>query len=148
MNAATTSRILSEEEEAQASKFEAELEQVEARAVWLKKVIASYRGTPEIRWRKEIRYCILKYADGNPPSLATSNELADCVANVNGLDKADRNIKVKISTSLSLMFSNPKKREVGRITSNNGEDYLYGDLRFFEEDGETLKAEYQHMKKY
>jgi len=94
-----------------------------------------------IKWRKEIRDCL----ENRSSILSTSAEIADCVAERNGL-VADRNIKVKISTTLSLMF---KEGEIGRLPFDGETDFKYGDKKYFLEESERkftiLRIEYSDL---
>lgn len=90
-----------------------------------------------LKWRKEVRDCL------NLPHkfLLTSNEIASCVAVRNKLDAVDRNIKTKISATLSLLYS---EKEIGRILEPNGREFLYGRSDYFEPDMVTIKREYEN----
>ena len=91
-----------------------------------------------IKWRAEIRMCITPL-DPKKFYLATSSEISSCIAINNNIQVITRDIKSKISSTLSLMF---KEREVGRYGGENGKDYQYGISNFFESDMVTLKKEY------
>lgn len=94
-----------------------------------------------IKWRKAIRYCLT-----GAKQLLRSVDIAEFIALENRLPAADRNIKMKVSTTLSLMFAEGK---VGRVSLANGDrDYYYGFIDYFSDDKETLKSEFVNMLKW
>lgn len=93
-----------------------------------------------IKWREEIRNCI---TTTQPLQfyLANSNQIARCIAYNQGLEIINRDVRSKISSTLSLMF---REGEIGRTGGENGKDFLYGIEKFFEQDMITLKKEYRN----
>ena len=85
--------------------------------------------TVNLKWRSEIRKCL----NESPLPLATLNNLADCIATNNHI-KVDRNLKLKISSTLSLMFN---EGEIGRYIRANEREYSYGNKEYFiaDQDG-------------
>src|SRR5258708_7097630 len=83
-----------------------------------------------IKWRDEIRRCITPEND-NDFYLATSSQISSCLCSYNDVEVITREIKSKISSTLSLMFG---EGEIGRMGGKNGRDYLYGVAKFFEDD--------------
>lgn len=80
-----------------------------------------------IIWRNEIRNWFKVSNAKHQFYLATTNEIVSCLAYRKGL-KINRDIKVKISTSLSSMFQEGK---IGRVTGQSGRNHLYGYKRVF-----------------
>lgn len=91
-----------------------------------------------IKWRDEIRTCITPH---NPEIfyLATSSQIASCIAYKFDIKAITRDIKSKISSTLSLMF---REGRIGRMGDVNGKDFMYGVIDFFENNKTTLKNEY------
>jgi hypothetical protein len=139
------------------SYYENELEKVEGVANELKSKISFLKkkmrnnNTVEIsdfnmklaniKWRSEIRKCITP-SDPNQFYIATSTQIAQCISYNNELEIINRDIKGKISSTLSLMW---KEGEIGRCGSENGKDYYYGIAKFFEPNKSmtNLKKEYE-----
>jgi Rps23 Pro-64 3,4-dihydroxylase Tpa1-like proline 4-hydroxylase len=92
-----------------------------------------------IRWRTAIREC-LAVKESHQFYLTNSNYIARCIAWHHSLEIINREIKSKISSTLSLMF---REGEIGRFGGENGKNYLYGLKKFFESDMTTLKKMYK-----
>jgi len=92
-----------------------------------------------VRWRASIRQC-LAVKQPHKFYLFDSNHIARCIGWRHGLEIINREIKSKVSSTLSLMF---REGEIGRFGGENGKYYLYGIEKFFEPDMITLKKEYK-----
>lgn len=75
-----------------------------------------------LKWRKEIIECLEINNSNGRKAIYTSLEIAECVAQRNKLEFIDRNIKTKISTTLSLMH---KDKRVGRVQIPNTNEFYY-----------------------
>ncbi|TCD13948.1 hypothetical protein EZ456_24870 [Pedobacter psychrodurus] len=84
-----------------------------------RKILAYLNEKPtssiNLKWREEVRHCLNKRK-----SILSSNEISECVCIRHNVEP-DRNIKLKIATTLSKMFD---EGEIGR--SGNNRDYKYG----------------------
>jgi len=92
-----------------------------------------------IKWRSEIRSCITPENPKEQFYIATSTQIASCIAYRNDLEIINRDIKSKISSTLSSMF---KEGEIGRFGGDFGKDYLYGIKEFFNSDSVTISPKY------
>lgn len=94
-----------------------------------------------IKWRESILWCL--DVDDNPEFfLKTALALSECVAYKNAID-VNADIKLKIGTTLSIMHRIGK---IGRISFRNSS--YYGLAKYFNEDLQTLKPEYEkNLKK-
>lgn len=134
------------------SHYERELSKAEQEVAKIKRTLSALRKSlrgdaplpitdldlalANIKWRKEIRHCLTLSTDFH---LMSSNEIAACVVKTNNLPGIDRNIKTKVSSTLSLMH---KEGEIGRVRLKHTADFFYGIKEYFESDLTTLKAEY------
>ncbi|MGN6604449.1 MAG: hypothetical protein ACTHK8_18465 [Ginsengibacter sp.] len=96
-----------------------------------------------IKWRDEIRRCITP--ENDEFSLATSSEISSCIAYNHNIEILTREIKSKISSTLSLMF---REGEIGRVGGENGKDYLYGVKEYFNSDGITINIKFKDCFKW
>lgn len=93
----------------------------------------------DIKWRTAIRQC-LAVKEPDQFFLSNSSHIARCISGHHNLEIMNREIKSKISSTLSLMF---REGEIGRFGGENGKNYLYGIEKFFENDMTTLKKKYK-----
>ncbi|MFW0717498.1 hypothetical protein [Pedobacter sp. N23S346] len=104
--------------------FNYKLRFAEIEAESFRKILAYLNEKPtlsiNLKWREEIRYCLNKRK-----SILSSNEISECVCIRHNIEP-DRNIRLKISTTLSKMFD---EGEIGR--SGNNRDYKYGLKKLF-----------------
>lgn len=127
--------------------YEDELDKAVKRVGWLRNVISAFRGDGEraakrtsdgasvaLKWRSEVRRCL-----NGQNVLVTSSDVADCVA-VRNTIPVDRNIRLKVSTTLSTLYN---EGEIGRYARDGERDYYYGLRNYFENDGTTVKKEHE-----
>lgn len=91
-----------------------------------------------IHWKDSIRWCLEVDASNPLYFIKTPAFVAKCIAQKHGVE-ITRDIKNKISTTLSIMFN---AKEIGRIQHQS--KTFYGLSKFFEgENLDELKAEYK-----
>lgn len=125
----------------QIEKHEKELMDIEMQAAILKGKIEllkkRHAESVVLKWRDEIRGCMQR-VDNGEYILVTPQQVVSCIEYKNSI-AADRNIKNKIATTLSLMH---REGEIGRVESDNGS--IYGHKSLFKNDLKTLKNERRH----
>lgn len=98
--------------------------------------ILEYLQKPDIsknlKWREEIRHCLK-----NRKELLSSAEISNCVC-IRHDTEPNRNIKLKVGTTLSMMFN---EGEIGRYIPDGLKDYRYGLGEFFNKDNEGKLTE-------
>jgi hypothetical protein len=96
----------------------------------------------KIKWREEVRACLKNSAGYH--ILRTSYAISQCVAWRNAVSE-NRNLKLKIGTTLSMMF---RDKEIGRVVLPNKRDFYYGDASLFRDDLKTIKKELKDKIEY
>lgn len=118
----------------QKEKIESDIAKCQTDLLLLKKKNAE---TIVIRWKESVKWCLETDATNPYYFIKTPLFVAMCIAKKHGVE-ITRDIKNKISTTLSIMFN---QKEIGR-TQHNGASY-YGLPEFFKKDLMELKDEYQ-----
>lgn len=123
-------------------KHEVELNQAELHAASIKGELEmlkkKHAESLVIKWRDEIRGC-MRRVDNGDYLFVTAQQIIECIEYKNSI-VADRNIKNKVATTLSIMH---KEGEIGRIESPDGS--IYGHKTLFNNDLKTAKKQYRKL---
>ncbi len=133
--AASSTDILSEinAKEQEVKELEANLAKTKFELQELKRINAA---NVTIGWKESIKWCLNVDAENPFYFVKTPAFVAKCIASKHGVE-ITRDIKNKISTTLSIMFN---QGLIGKI-NHNGKSF-YGIAELFKKDLITLKPDY------